>query len=73
METLGPNTNAPTDLLSSDCIPVAGEDRRHLLPLLDSNQVRGIPTHRLYSLPGQNDRMLLGMTAIVSEQVKRSG
>ena len=38
METLGPNTNAPPNLLSPRCILVAGEDRRNLLYLLPSQE-----------------------------------
>ena len=40
MLSLGPNTNAPADLLSPTCILVAGEDRGHLLPLLNTPQDR---------------------------------
>jgi len=34
IHVLGPNTNAPHDLLSRRCIVVAGEDQRHVLDLL---------------------------------------
>ncbi len=33
MQLLGPNTNAPADLLSRRCIVIAGEDRRHVQAL----------------------------------------
>lgn len=42
MATLGPNTNAPVELLSADCIYVAGEDRSHVLSLLPE----GAPSFR---------------------------
>lgn len=36
MRTLGPNTNAPKELLSRKCILVVGEDRRDVVALLGS-------------------------------------
>ncbi len=39
MQLLGPNTNAPAELLSRRCIVVAGEDRRHVQALLGASAV----------------------------------
>jgi hypothetical protein len=36
MSTLGPNTNAPQELLSKRCVLVVGEDRRDVVALLGS-------------------------------------